>query len=70
MSIELHQITWQCPVCRRATVHSVRVRVVDNVTFALITIFLCGLALPIWLIALLRAGQVGRWRCVECGSQR
>lgn len=67
MAIELRQITWRCPVCRRSTVHSSQVRVVNHVTYALITIFLCGLALPIWIIATLRAGPIHPWRCVECG---
>jgi len=52
-----------CPKCRKSTLHYRQG--VNHVLHLLITIFLCGFWLPVWLWLAIR---VGGWRCQACGS--
>jgi hypothetical protein len=47
-----------CQACRRPTMH---------VLHLLITIFLCGLWWPVWLIFAVNT-YVGPWVCSQCGA--
>ena len=65
---------WQanCPTCERATLHIRNTYDVPHVAHLLVSIFLCGLWLPIWIIhTLVDSLAPGEpWRCQNCGTPR
>ena len=65
---------WQanCPTCNRATLHIRNTYDVPHVLHLLVTIFLCGVWLPVWLAdTLIDAIAPGEpWRCQNCGTAR
>jgi hypothetical protein len=40
----------------------------NHVLHLLVTLFLCGLWLPVWALIAVFGG--GSWRCTQCGSTR
>ena len=52
-----------CRDCDREVL--IRREVANHLLYALITFFLCGLWLPIWIIAGLSSSS---WRCSRCGG--
>ena len=54
-----------CPECRRSVL--IRRQVPNHLVHALVTFFLCGLWLPVWIWVALFGGS--RWRCTHCGRK-
>lgn len=52
-----------CPTCQRPVM--IQRSVPNHLVHALVTLFLCGLWLPIWILASL---SVAPWRCSQCGE--
>ncbi len=51
--------------CRRCNKHTLHARPGTNhLAHALVTLFLCGFWLPVWILASIR---IGGWRCQTCG---
>ena len=53
-----------CPHCQRSVLATRNG--CNHLIHAIVTIFLCGFWIPIWMIAWL---QVGPFLCPECGSK-
>lgn len=58
-----------CRHCGKYTMHVRTVHQANHVLHALLTLFLCGLWLPVWIVAALLAPS-DYWRCSQCGSAR
>ena len=56
-----------CNVCGRPTLHVRAINTPNHVLHLLITIFLCGFWLPIWLLLIVTAKK-DRLRCALCGQ--
>lgn len=54
-----------CPSCEARTAH--HKAGCNHLVHALVTLFLLGLWLPIWILAGLNAGM-SRWSCNRCGT--
>ena len=39
----------------------------NHLVHALVSLFLCGLWIPVWIIATL-GNNMARWRCTQCGG--
>jgi hypothetical protein len=61
-----------CSACRTHTLHVSNQRDVPHVLHLLVTLFLCGFWLPVWIAhSVLRSVSGGEpWRCNRCGSAR
>jgi hypothetical protein len=57
-----------CKQCGKATWHSQTVTPINHVLHLLISVLLCGLWLPVWIIFALLGPDKSRWRCNECGT--
>ena len=53
-----------CPECRRNVM--IRRQTPNHLIHALVTLFLRGLWLPVWLVIALLGNST--WRCTRCGS--
>lgn len=40
----------------------------NHVLHLLVTVLLCGLWVPVWIIMALSHREYGNWRCMECGG--
>jgi len=68
MGKRIEQAQWKCPRCQRVTVQSRVITETNHVAHILAVVFLCGLWLPMWILAAWSEGA-GNWRCVECGYE-
>ena len=59
------QIQCQCPVCNQPRLFTKPG--VNHLIHAVVSLFLCGLWIPIWILAALING-LQAYRCVQCGS--
>ncbi|HZN32444.1 MAG TPA: hypothetical protein VFB80_01445 [Pirellulaceae bacterium] len=57
---------YHCANCGRLTMHVRDVKRCNHLVHALVTLFLCGLWLPVWIIAAC-SEQLGPWLCSQCG---
>jgi predicted RNA-binding Zn-ribbon protein involved in translation (DUF1610 family) len=66
----LQHAQFNCHNCGKATMHVRSEADVNHVLHLLVSLFLCGLWPPVWLlITLLHSLSVGEvWRCQTCGS--
>lgn len=66
----LEQIQWPCKMCQRYTLHTRHVQETPHLIHAIVTIFMCGCWLPIWithsLVVIARANSEP-YRCSQCG---
>jgi hypothetical protein len=64
------QLQWACNRCGKATLHARTKPDVPHVLYLLLTVFCCGLALPIWLLHSIVAGfsKGPPFLCQECGQ--
>lgn len=60
------QASIQCKECDRRTLHARKK--CSHLIHALVTLFLCGLWFPVWLVADYLASK-SNWRCQTCGAQ-
>lgn len=63
---ELHDQHF-CHTCQRPTLHTARLETPNHVLHLLISVFTCGLWLPVWLV-LIVATKSAPWRCSQCGG--
>jgi len=68
----LQHSQYNCPTCKRPTMHVRNTYDVPHVLHLLVSVFLCGLWLPVWFAhTLLNEIAPGEpWRCQNCGTGR
>jgi hypothetical protein len=59
-----------CTTCGKMTLHLYHMQVCNHVVHLLVTIFLLGLWLPVWILAALTTGTDETLTCMTCGSQQ
>lgn len=63
-AMAIDQTQKYCKTCKIVTLHS---RPAPNhILHLLITILICGLWIPVWILSSMR---IGGWRCQQCGSK-
>jgi hypothetical protein len=67
MAQEVEHWGGYCPYCRKMSMFVRTVDVPNHLVHAIVTLFLCGLWLPVWIICAIAAGEQP-WRCTVCGS--
>lgn len=60
------QTGYPCPHCRQARLFVRTINEANHLAHGLITLFLCGLWLPVWPLAIFTQ-SVTDWRCTQCG---
>jgi len=60
------QTGYPCPQCRQSRLFVRTINEANHLAHGLVTLFLCGLWFPIWLMAIL-SQSVSDWRCTQCG---
>jgi hypothetical protein len=66
----LHHWQSYCPRCKRPTLHVRSTPDVPHVLHLVVTLFLCGLWLPVWILHSIASGSGEPWRCTGCGMGR
>ncbi len=66
----LEQIQWHCNRCGRPTIHTRVVSEVPHVLYLLLSLFLCGLFVPVWIVhAIVHSfAGAGPFLCTQCGQ--
>jgi hypothetical protein len=59
----MEQTSQYCPTCRQITLHARSGT--NHVLHLLLTLFLCGFWLPVWILC---SVKIGGWRCQTCGD--
>ena len=55
-----------CPRCQKHMMFIRTVETPNHLVHALVTLFLCGLWIPVWIFAAM-AAKTSEWRCTQCG---
>lgn len=64
----VEQTQRHCGACGCLTRHERMRTEINHILHLLITLFCCGVWLPVWLCLIVFGGRAGSWRCVFCGS--
>jgi hypothetical protein len=68
MPVHQEQTGQPCQVCRQMKMFVRTVERPNHVIHAIVTLFLCGLWLPVWIVACALA-KTSEWRCTGCGAE-